>query len=241
MSAGVAIIGGSAEAVTLAEILEKANQSYTLFETPFYPSVGLQSQPYPDNNDWQKVLARFDYVVVAPHPFEFDTVVPIRNNPVAQIALRRPPWQISEGWHAVSTPREAAETLMALGVTKPLVTVGRARLQPFFGLNIPEIIVRSRRKPLPEVAPPCRVDFVSGPFTVEQEMDFLRAENIDCLVAHNAGGAGGRPKLDAAERMDIPVILIDMPPCPWPQIAETPVQAIAWLRSQGVDLPHSAI
>lgn len=50
-----------------------------------------------------------------------------------------------------------------------------------------------------------------GPFSIEDEVALLRKLRVDWLVVKNAGGAGGRAKLEAARMLGLPVALIERP------------------------------
>lgn len=236
MIQNIAIIGGSREAADLALYLDGQGHSYRLFETSTYRTNAIKSENYSNDTIWSDVLKGFTQIIVAPHPFAFDRVATIRNIDLPQIALRRPPWQARQSWPTVETSAQAAQQLMEIGAKRPLVAIGRERLTPFFDIDIPDILVRCRQKPLPELRGACRTAFLPGPFTISQEMKYLTDEGIDCIVAHNTGGGGGLPKIEAARRLNLPVILINMPDCPWPNSVTGVNMAIYWLRDQGMDL-----
>ncbi len=239
MTRAVAIIGGSKDAILLAEILEGSGVDYTLFETASYSAKGLKTQVYTQDTDWNDVLAAYGYIIVSPHPFAFDPLRKIQDIQRPQVALRRAPWEVIDTWISVPTAEEAAKTLQMMNPVHPLLAIGRDRLPPFFALDLPEVLVRCRTKPFAEMAGPCRPLDQPGPFSVAQEIAFFQEAGIDCLVAHNSGGTGGYPKLQAAKMLGIPVILIDMPTCPWRNILPTPEDALLWLQQVGLDLDQN--
>jgi precorrin-6A/cobalt-precorrin-6A reductase len=68
-----------------------------------------------------------------------------------------------------------------------------------------------------------------GPFTVEGDLDLMRARNIAWLVARNSGGAGARAKIDAARELGVPVIMIARPALPARRCVESVDEVLAWL------------
>lgn len=234
----IAIIGGSKEAVELAHLL--ANTETCLFETSFYPSPKrLRTQTYTSNTDWPDVLQGFEAVVFAPHPFAFDVFDKIKAIDTPHIALLRPPWipAAQDDWTLVSTLDAGAQALRESGVKSPLLAIGRERLDPFLTNAGPKLRVRCRNLPKPDLQGCGVVEYMTGPFSVEQERAYLQKHHIDCIVVHNAGGPGGWPKLQAAQELDIPVIMIQRGLVDWPLKVETPKQVLAWLRQDvGLDV-----
>ena len=236
----IAIIGGSKEAVDLARALAERGAGYCLFETPFYPSPdGLETQRYDDGSDWAALLSDFDALVFAPHPFAFSLLDKLKNLPIPTVALLRKAWAPTpaDNWLMVETCEAAAETLQSLGASRPLLALGRERLAPFIALQAPELLVRCRNLPRPDLKGRGRVEYMTGPFTVDQEIAYLQQHGIDCIIVHNAGGQGGWPKLEAARRLSIPVIMVDRPQTGLAERVETPGAAQNWLRQTvGLDV-----
>lgn len=67
-----------------------------------------------------------------------------------------------------------------------------------------------RKTPFPFVEPV----FGVPPFTVESELQLFEGMGVDLLICRNLGGAASRPKLDAALRLGLDVILVDPPARP---------------------------
>lgn len=177
--------------------------------------------------------------IVAPHPFE-------RVNPrlLAKlpnpIGFRRPGWQPSDQdqWIWVATEQAAAEWLAHTQPGPALVAVGNARLSPFYALRNQILFVRSRRGPHPPMPPQGGVWVETGPFDAAAEQQRLHTANVAVIVAHDAGGGGGWPKLAAARNLGIPVVLLRRPD--WEM--DTIFDDMATLRNHlnrrfGLDLP----
>lgn len=73
----------------------------------------------------------------------------------------------------------------------------------------------------------------AGPFSVAQEMRLMRRHRIDWLITRDAGGAGSYPKLVAARRLGIRVVLIARPVAPPGPRVRTPEEAAEWLIRAG--------
>lgn len=234
----IAIIGGSKEANDLATDLTLKGVDVTVFEPANYraPS-GVQAVQYSGHANWNELLIGFDAVVIAPHPF---SVVAFETNiDIPHIRLERAPWVATENdnWTIVDSAKRAAELLSALDVQKPLIAIGRERLSPFNQRPKPDLAIRYRRHPAPDVKLGSQCFYQPGPFSVIEELTFFRDEGIDCVVAHNAGGSGGWPKLEAARELQLPVILISRPDIAHPNKVTTVLDALIWLRQHvGLDV-----
>ena len=181
-----------------------------------------------------------EIAIVAAHPFDTDlwecAGLSFANKP--HIGLARPGWAPLETdqWQMAASAEAAALLLKANGAKKALLAVGNARLAPFYQLSGVELCVRSRNPPHPPTPPQGTMRVMRGPFDMEGEAAEMRAQGIDALVVHNAGGTGGWPKLAAARALGIKVILIERPKLPKMEMVETVEQAFDWVkRHMGLD------
>ena len=209
----LALVGGTREAEVLAAALEEA---------------GIACAP--DG----------EIAVIAAHPFDTDlwacAALSARGKP--HIGLVRPPWQAEESddWRLVASAEAAADMLLKCGAKRALLAVGNGRLLPFYQLSGVTLCVRSRNPPHPPAPPNGYISLLRGPFDVAAEVNALRREGIDMIVAHNAGGQGGWPKLGAARELGIPVILIDRPQLPELEVVTSVEAALDWAkRHMGLD------
>jgi len=70
------------------------------------------------------------------------------------------------------------------------------------------------------------------PFPQDREEELFKALGVTHLVVKNAGGQGGRAKLDAARMLGIKVIMLDRPVLP-PATQLTTIQdALLWISGQ---------
>jgi precorrin-6A/cobalt-precorrin-6A reductase len=83
----------------------------------------------------------------------------------------------------------------------------------------------------PEGALPFEAEIIvsRGPFTLESELQMLRARRIAWIVARNSGGDGARAKIDAARAFGLPVIMISRPPLPERLRVESVAEVMQWL------------
>lgn len=176
-----------------------------------------------------------EVVVDATHPFA--RVMPHRAQALCArigrpyLRLLRPGWQPGPGdrWTLVADEARAAE-VTARGARVFLAT-GRRSLRRFARLGEGRHLVARVIDPPEGPFPFGDGEWVVGrpPFTVEDERATFRALRIDVLVAKNAGGPADA-KLAAARALGLPVVLLDRPPPPPGDRAETVAAAQAWLE-----------
>ena len=172
-------------------------------------------------------------VLDATHPFAniiTDRTARICNEmhmPYAQVL--RPEWVADKGdnWTHIASPADAANHLPA--DARVFLATGRQELCQYQNLNVHRTMVRVIDPPS-ETLPFEGGEFIIGrpPFTVESEIELFRKLEVTHLVVKNAGGTGGRPKLDAARALGLPVLMIRRPPMPDVHRLETVQDAVSW-------------
>jgi precorrin-6A/cobalt-precorrin-6A reductase len=192
--------------------------------------------------DWlrtQQVRA----VIDATHPFAevitASAVAATAQLGLPLLVLRRPGWQAGPGddWHWADSLPDAARVLPGLG-RRVFLTVGRAGATAFAELDRMWFLLRVID---PAGADAGGVRFTArhavvsgrGPFTVDGELELLRRYRIDVLVTKDSGGALTAPKLAAARRLGLPVLLVRRPPLPPVPVvqAQTTGEALRWLTA----------
>ncbi|MBU2993401.1 cobalt-precorrin-6A reductase [Octadecabacter sp. 1_MG-2023] len=148
----------------------------------------------------------------------------------------RPEWsaQDDDNWTAIAAPRDVAD-LVPKGAVVFLGT-GRQTLPEFANLEGRRVLARMIDPPTTPF-PFEGGEFVIGrpPFDLKSEMRLFKALGVTHLVVKNSGGTGGRPKLDAAREMGLPVFLLDRPKAP--ELSETATRvetvqgALAWVAA----------
>ncbi len=179
-----------------------------------------------------------DLVVDATHPF----AARISRNAaracnlakVPRLLLARPAWtpQAGDTWAPVPDTEAAAAALPGLG-RRVFLAIGRQELAAFAGLTGLWFLVRLVEEP--ETPPPLADHLLvlgRGPFAIEREIDLLREHKIDVVVSKNSGGAGAAAKIAAARALKLPVVMIERPPAPDSETAESVAAARAWIDTR---------
>lgn len=238
------LLGGTSEASALARGLgDRTSIQATL------SLAGRTRQPLPSNlarrsggfggaaglADWLAEHA-IDVVVDATHPFaaqiSANAVAACRERGVPLARLSRPAWQPANGdrWIHVPDLDAAARAVADLG-PRIFLSVGGYSLSAFETIPGKTWLVRSIDPPEP---PPAFADWhliqARGPFALADERRLLREHAIDAVVTKNSGAAATRAKLDAARELGLPVVMIERPALPAPDIAfDDPEAVLAWL------------
>ena len=167
-------------------------------------------------------------VVDATHPFatqiSANAVEASRLAELPHLAVQRAAWEPGEKWQKFKCLADAVAALPE--GSRAFAATGRGGVEAFASRTDVTFILRSIE---PITGLPPHVIPVQGrpPFSLEEECAFMRAEAVTHLITKNAGGA--RPaKLEAAERLDIPVFSIAMPPPPPTAMTCTVDEALVW-------------
>lgn len=161
--------------------------------------------------------SQFDLVVDATHPF----AVQISHHAVQAceaagrdlVRLQAPAWNKQDGddWFEVGSIANAVSSIET--EARVMVTVGRKEIAPFFTRG--DISGVARMISVPDVPVPAYWTMLleRPPYSLAQELDLMRAQQISVVVSKNAGGARV-PKLDAARELRLPVIMVQRPDKP---------------------------
>ncbi|TQF42474.1 cobalt-precorrin-6X reductase [Bradyrhizobium sp. UNPF46] len=174
------------------------------------------------------------HVIDATHPFAAEmsrnAVQACADTGTPLIALERAPWPKTPGdnWIEV-TDVDAAVAALPEAPTNVFLAIGRQHIAPFARKNQHAYTLRFVDPP--EAPLPFAADVIvsRGPFTLEGELAMMRARNIAWIVARNSGGDGARAKIDAARRLDLPVIMIARPELPERRRVESVTEVMQWL------------
>lgn len=187
-----------------------------------------------------------DAVVDATHPFaagiSANAAAACRRCGVALARLTRPGWTPVPGdrWIQVREIAGAAQAVRRLG-PRVFLSVGGQSLSAFAEVPGKIWLVRSIDPPEP---PPAfdhwHLIQSRGPFTFAGERALLREHGIDAIVTKNSGAEATRAKLDAARELALPVVMIERPTLPEPDIElDDPDATLAWLE-RGAPIQSSA-
>ncbi|MBK1691784.1 cobalt-precorrin-6A reductase [Ectothiorhodospira mobilis] len=239
------ILGGTGEAMAVARALQGDGRF-----APVYSVAGRTRNPrLPDlpsrvgGFGGPEGLAAYlreqgvQVLLDATHPFaariSANAAAAARATGVSLLALRRPLWTPGPGeeWRMVAD-MDAAARALGEAPRRVLLTIGQLELAAFCRAPQHHYLVRSVE--LPEIRPPrCECLTLRGPFQLEDELELMRTQRIDTLVTKNSGGEATRPKLEAARRCGVAVVMVQRPPVP--DVAQTvpgPEAALDWLRQR---------
>lgn len=220
----VLILGGTAEARSLAEQLVEAGLSVTSslagrVADPALPLGAVRIGGFGGPAGLEDYVRRNGVAVVvdATHPFattmSTSAISACAASSLPLLRLTRPGWQQPPGarsWRWVDTYADAAEAARDLG-TRILLTTGRTTLPSFTALSDLFVLVRlvdAANHPLP-----IRWDVIRarGPYTVDGETRLMTSNGIDVLITKDSGGAMTAPKLAAADKLGVSTVVVRRP------------------------------
>lgn len=221
----ILILGGATEASVLAHALAghsdvRATVSLAgRTERPTAPPIPFRIGGFGGVQGLRAYLKseRIDAVIDATHPFaaqmsrHAEAACDAEAVPLA--VFTRPPWlrQTGDDWTEVEGVEDA---IAALGAAPRRVFLTQGRLQLGAFRKAPQhlYVVRAIDPPAEIAAlPRHRLILARGPFDFGDEMALMREEAIERLVTKNSGGAATYPKIEAARRLGVKVVMIERP------------------------------
>lgn len=243
------ILGGTTEAAALAEAAHRrpglriinSLAGRTLKPTPLPGETRVGGFGGAEKMADYLRQAGIDLVIDATHPFAAEisrnAAEACAGRNVPRLLLARPQWQRQpdDRWIEVDDVEEAAASLPKVGL-RAFLTVGRKALQTFAGDAGAWFLVRVIDPPIdPSGGVPtlgnCEIIGGRAPFAQADEMALMRKYRIDVLVSKNSGGVATYPKIAAARKLNLPVVMVRRPALPAGPRVESVEDALAWLEA----------
>ncbi|MBV8664296.1 MAG: cobalt-precorrin-6A reductase [Hyphomicrobiales bacterium] len=239
------ILGGTTEASQLARALaERPDIAATLSlagrtQSPLAPPIPYRVGGFGGIEGLRAYLRseRIDAVVDATHPFaaqmSLNAEAACRLEGAPLVVFTRPAWvrQPGDVWTEVERVEDA---VAALGDAprNVFLTQGRLQLGAFRAAPQHLYVVRAIDPPEAIAAlPRHRLILARGPFRLEDELALLREQAIDILVTKNSGGAATYPKIEAARRLGVKVVMLERPKGGQaPRVGDLK-EALAWIEA----------
>lgn len=161
---------------------------------------------------------KIDFLIDATHPFANQMswnafkATEIVNIPSLQLV--RSPWEQQErdNWIEVHSNESAAQILSDLA-QRIFLTIGRQELATYAHLDTLWFLMRMIEPPSPPI-PSGHLLLARGPFSLASEEFLLQEYNIQAIVSKNSGGSATYPKIIAARKLGLPVVMIQRPSIP---------------------------
>lgn len=238
----VLLLGGTAEARDLAAVLvedgvDVVSSLAGRVQRPRLPAGETRLGGFGGVAGLQEALGGYDVVVDATHPFaatisrSATTACAAAGTPLLRLA--RPSWSgLDRAWRWVGSTEEAASVVARAGSV--FLTTGRQSLRGFLPLLEQTRVLARVVDPI-EWDPPATwtVLLARGPYTLGGELSLMRAHRVDVLVTKDSGGDLTRAKLDAADELGLPVVVVRRPAAPEGVEEVSDVAgALRWLRAR---------
>ena len=179
---------------------------------------------------------QIDLLIDATHPFanqiSENAAAATQEVGIPRLMVIRPPWEKLEDddWLEVED-NLAAATALANRAKRVFLTIGRQEIGTFAHLQDIWFLMRMIDPPNTDViVPPGLILCDRGPFNLENEQEILLKYNIDTIVSKNSGGNATYPKIIAARKLGIKVVMVNRPPVPPGEQVADVESAVQWLR-----------
>jgi len=242
----VLILGGTAEARQLAEVLTAAGYDVLTslagrVSAPAVPVGQVRIGGFGGVDGLSEFLGRqqIDAVVDATHPFAAQISAHAEQAAARSdcrlLRLARPGWADhprAEAWTWVADADAAR--LAADSADRPFLTTGRQSLEAFLPWANRPVLVRVVDPPDWPLPPPWTVIRSRGPYDFATERQLMLDFAVGALLTKDSGGEHTAAKLDAAADLGIPVVVIARPPTGNAPTVTSVAAVLPWLTAARV-------
>ena len=179
---------------------------------------------------------QIDILIDATHPFanqiSENAAAATQEVGIPRLMVIRPPWEKlgDDCWLEVENNLAAAAAVLANEAKRVFLTIGRQEIATFAHLQEIWFLMRMIDPPNTDVIVPSGLILCDrGPFTLENEQEILLKYNIDTIVSKNSGGNATYPKIIAARKLGIKVVMVNRPPVPPGEQVPDVDSACKWL------------
>ncbi len=128
--------------------------------------------------------------------------------------------------------RIGKRVFIATGVNQlpEILRLPGARERDWFARVVPN--PESLQKAMDAGIPASRLCAMQGPFSADANRTLWRDWKIDCVLTKDSGPGGGVPeKIEAANALGIPLLMVKRPRLAYPHQTSAPAEVLAWIRS----------
>jgi len=242
----ILILGGTREGLELAEQLaemvgiEIISSLAGRTREPRMPKGEVRTGGFGGADGLARYLReeRITHLINATHPFaeriSANAIAAAEAAGIPLMRLLRPAWNArhDDRWVAARHTKEAAELCRREG-GRIFLTLGSGEIEAFAGIHNAHFLVRMIDAPEELPLRDYRTIVARGPFSLQEEIRLLAEHHIGLIVAKNSGGDATYAKIEAARRMNFPVVMIERPAIALnpqsPSVASV-AEIMAWVR-----------